>query len=123
MAKSRPAAKQGRQTLETKLWGCVRSEPQAGGHLQSATSARDVVPGVELVGIQLVGDVGEVGLEREAVEVELVFGHQVRGDVGGHIPVHAGGFLFASEIQTSAHAQPGGELVGGPHGATVLRRE
>src|SRR5690606_33320012 len=121
--KAAPLRSRGGKPWRQNPGGSALSELQAGGHLQGATSTRDVVPGVELVGVQLVGDVGEVGLEREAVEVELVFGHQVRGHVGGHVPVDAGGLLFAAEIQTSAHAQPGGELVGGPHGAAVLRRE
>ena len=79
--------------------------------------------GVQRIGVQLVGHVGEVGLEAVAV-VDGVLGHQVGGHVARRRPPRvANGCLRTAEIQTATHAQLWRDLVGGPDCAAVARCE
>ena len=73
---------------------------------------------IQLVGVQLVGDVAQVGFQRELVEIKLVLGHQVSRDPAGHVErgwrVGRVGHLPTTEIQATTDAQFGRELVGCP---------
>mmetsp|Transcript_37522 Transcript_37522/g.87512 ORF Transcript_37522/g.87512 Transcript_37522/m.87512 type:complete len:333 (+) Transcript_37522:845-1843(+) len=103
---------------------CRRSELVGAGQRDDAALARNVMAGVERVGVALVGHIVDVESEQQRVLDDRVLGHQVGDDELGRIKAGvAVGLLAAACVQAAAQAPLRADPVGRPQAAGVARRQ
>lgn len=80
---------------------------------------KNAVGRVELVDAELVGHMGQVGLEGQILDVKAVLGQEIGGHKAGNVKRRTQRLLLAAKVHSSAKAEHGCELPGAPDRAAV----